>query len=246
MSRGIQAGGKEVVKYTNTSDHYRVCSFSQNEAAILVFETTQFKFRQGLRHCCCCEVIYDRLTWSQQVIKVTSTHILSVEVKHVFILFPLSKKKTNSTAISCTTSRFHHLLDLWETTCHRFYPISRKRMQRGLLRATCSLPFPWEENVAQRKRAGLDCEGTSKRGLVKWSMDRETMNIRCNTVISWEKNSCSVTSNYETLWHTITSARLLQCLQKCFTRHFMNKPVFVFIHLSYVSKFKTHVFNWNT
>ena len=93
MSRGIQAGGKQVVKYTNTSDHYRVCSFSQNEAAILVFETTQFKFRQGLRHCCCCEVIYDRLTWSQQVIKVTSTHILSVEVKHVFILFPLSKKK---------------------------------------------------------------------------------------------------------------------------------------------------------
>ena len=93
MSRGIQAGGKQVVKYTNMSNHYRVCSFSQNEAAILVFETTQFKFRQGFRHCCYCEVIYDRLTWSQQVIKVTSTHILSVEVKHVFILFPLSKKK---------------------------------------------------------------------------------------------------------------------------------------------------------
>lgn len=126
------------------------------------------------------------------------------------------------------------------------FPINRKRMQRGLLRATCSLPFPWEENVAQGKRAGLDCQGTSKRGLVKWSMDGETMNIRCNAVISWKKNSCSVTSNYETLWRTITSVRLFQCLQKCFTRHFMKKPVFVFIHLSYVSKFKTHVFNWNT
>ena len=87
------------------------------------------------------------------------------------------------------------------------FPINRKRMQRGLLRATCSLPFPWEENVAQGKRAGLDCQGTSKRGLVKWSMDGETMNIRCNTVISWKKNSCSVTSNYETSWRTITSVR---------------------------------------
>ena len=78
MSRGIQAGGKQVIKYTNTSNHYRVCSFSQNEAAILVLENTQFKFRQVLRHYCCCEVIYDRLTWSQQVTKVTSTDILSV------------------------------------------------------------------------------------------------------------------------------------------------------------------------
>ena len=149
------------------------------------------------------------------------------------VFFCCLKKKTNSTTLSCTIT-FHHLLDLWETTCHRFYPISRNRMQRGLLRATYSLPFPWEENVAQGKRAGLDCEGTSKRGLVKWSMDRETMNIRCNTVISWKKNSCSVTSNYETSWRTITSVRLFQCLQKCFTRHFMKKPVFVFIHLTVI------------
>lgn len=66
MSRGI-SGGKQVIKYTNTSNHYRVCSFSQNDAAILVVENTQFKFWQVLCHYCRCEVIYNRLTSSQQV-----------------------------------------------------------------------------------------------------------------------------------------------------------------------------------
>ena len=51
MSRGI-LGGKQVVKFANTSNRGRVWLSSQNYKAILNLQNVQFNFRQVLRHYC--------------------------------------------------------------------------------------------------------------------------------------------------------------------------------------------------
>ena len=44
MSRGI-SGGKQVMKFANTSNRNRVCLSSQNDDTILNSQNVQFKFR---------------------------------------------------------------------------------------------------------------------------------------------------------------------------------------------------------
>ena len=47
MSRGI-SGGKQVIKFANTSNRDRVCLSPENDKAILTLQNVQFKFRQVL------------------------------------------------------------------------------------------------------------------------------------------------------------------------------------------------------
>ena len=47
MARGI-SGGKQVIKIADTSNHGRVCLFSQNESTIFVVQNVQFEFSQVL------------------------------------------------------------------------------------------------------------------------------------------------------------------------------------------------------
>ena len=49
MSR-VLSGGKQVIKFANTSNLSRVCLFSQKEATILDLKNVQFEFRQVLSH----------------------------------------------------------------------------------------------------------------------------------------------------------------------------------------------------
>ena len=51
MSRGI-LGGKQVLKFANTSNRGRVCLSPQNDKSILNLQNVQFKFRQVLCHYC--------------------------------------------------------------------------------------------------------------------------------------------------------------------------------------------------
>ena len=51
MSRGI-SGGKQVIKFANTSNRGRVCLSSQNDDTILNSQNVEFKFRQVSRHYC--------------------------------------------------------------------------------------------------------------------------------------------------------------------------------------------------
>jgi len=61
MSRGI-SGGKQVIKFANTSNRGRVCLFSQNKLAILVTQNEQFDYTDKLYVIiACCEDIYVRL-----------------------------------------------------------------------------------------------------------------------------------------------------------------------------------------
>ena len=46
------SGGKQAMKFGNTSNHRRVCLFHQNEKTISVMQNVQFEFRQVLRHYC--------------------------------------------------------------------------------------------------------------------------------------------------------------------------------------------------
>ena len=56
MSRGI-SGGKQVIKFANTSNHGRVCLSSPNDKTILNLQNVQFKFHVIIA---CCEDIYGR------------------------------------------------------------------------------------------------------------------------------------------------------------------------------------------
>ena len=51
MSRG-HLGGKQVIKFANTSNRGRVCLFSQKDTTILDMKNLQFELRQVLRHHC--------------------------------------------------------------------------------------------------------------------------------------------------------------------------------------------------
>ena len=51
MSRGI-AGGKQVIKFANTSNRGRVCLFSQIETTSLDLHNLQFEIRRVLRYFC--------------------------------------------------------------------------------------------------------------------------------------------------------------------------------------------------
>ena len=59
MSSGI-LGGKQVIKFANTSNRGRVCLFSENETTTFNLQNAKFEFRQVLRHkrSACCEAIY--------------------------------------------------------------------------------------------------------------------------------------------------------------------------------------------
>ena len=45
-------GGKQVIKFANTSNRGRVCLFSQKETTILGLKNVQFELPQVLRHHC--------------------------------------------------------------------------------------------------------------------------------------------------------------------------------------------------
>ena len=51
MSRGL-SGGKQVIKFANTSNRGRVFLFSQKERTVLDLKNVQFELRQVLRHHC--------------------------------------------------------------------------------------------------------------------------------------------------------------------------------------------------
>ena len=51
MSRGV-LGGKQVLKFANTSNRGRVCLSPQNDKSILNLQNVQFKFRQVIIACC--------------------------------------------------------------------------------------------------------------------------------------------------------------------------------------------------
>ena len=51
MSSGL-SGGKQVIKFANTSNRGRVFLFSQKERTILDLKNVQFELRQVLSHHC--------------------------------------------------------------------------------------------------------------------------------------------------------------------------------------------------